>query len=83
MMSPIGMPIPPESSRLTREDYGYLAGAGHDWVLNQWDSGNFSPFDAGRILGGALTKPIIHNSIQRRMNLQDEREKAALADYIH
>ena len=83
MMSPIGMPRPPDSSRLPREDYGFLARVGHDWFIDQWDGGNFSIFDVGRIVGGAIAKPIIHGSINRRMNLPDENEKAALANYIH
>ena len=83
MMSPIGMPKPPDSSRLPREEYGLMARVGHDWIINNWENGSFSAFDTARIIGGSLTKPIINWSIQRRMNLRDEKEKEALATYIH
>ena len=82
-MSPIGVAIPPRTAANAPENYGCLATAGFNWMRNTWDSGSFSPFDPGRVLGRFAVRPIIRWSIQRRMHLPREAEKEALGNYIH
>ena len=83
LMSPIGVAIPPRTAATAPENYSCLASTGFNWARNTWDSGTFSPFDLGRVLGRFAVKPLITRSIQRRMHLEREAEQEALANYIH